>query len=187
MTSERQLADIERRHRVEPEASPDVCIEDAQSWPCDARVLADEVRRQDAEAEIEAYLLEGWAIWPHIEDAEWSIGKIDEDFECGGYSVSWLASGQTPAKAIAAARARIEQDEREAAERRADYAWRKAAGQLSPLEIVGEYTAAMFTEQVLRMAEINTVAARLITRGFERTDSTAAGDDIKINTWELKA
>lgn len=98
-------------------------------------------------------LPDDWCIYR--DGAGWSVGKIDDDFECGGYSVSWLADGATPAAAITAARARVEQDEREDEERRADYARRKAAGELtSPemmMELANEYAWRAFAPKFLEM------------------------------------
>ena len=136
--------------------------------------------------EIEAFLPEGWAIWPNTADNEWSVGKIDEDYECGGYSVSWLASGLTPEAAIVAARARVEQDEREAADRRADYERRKAAGQLTPLEIAGDLWSDAMAKEVLRMATTESVLARLVNREFEIAQQSEDGE-IKIRKMEYKA
>lgn len=100
--------------------------------------------------EIEAHLPEGWTIWPDADSAVWNVGKIDDDFECGGYSVSYLASGQSPAEAISAARAKVDDDEREQAERRADYERRKAAGELTPLEVAGAYIPRIWSSQIVR-------------------------------------
>jgi len=115
---------------------------------------------------------------------DWTLSKDAEDYQSDelGWAVhsqmngemSWrLGWGKTIVEAIEAAEAKVEQEEREQAARDADYARRKAAGQLTPLERAGEYTTAMWSREVAIAVEIESKVtipylANLVNRSYER-------------------
>lgn len=121
---------------------------------------------------------------------DWSLSK-DDDYRTDepGWAVYSLMNGEiyerlgwgrTPVEAIDAAEAQIVVNEREQAERDADYARRKAAGQLTALEKASDGTAALWTTAVLAEIEGPSILAGLVNRAYEG-EIAETGTTITIN------
>ncbi len=110
-------------------------------------------------------LPENWAI--RRDRDGWSVGEVDHDSECGGDSFGYLAGAETISGAIAAAYAEVEKRDREERERTEDYARRKAAGELTQFEIMQERTASIWSAEVMRQIEIQTVFTQMVGKTLE--------------------
>lgn len=92
----------------------------------------------------------GWAV-VKTEDG-WRVGPVSDDcYECGA-SFSQYAEGDRLLAMVKRAISRFELEEREIEERRQDYEARKAAGQLTEMELSGERIAAYFRKRALEDA-----------------------------------
>lgn len=108
---------------------------------------------------------------------DWHLSRGDDvETSEAGWVVSYAPNGEglwrlgwgaTVADAVAAAVQQAEREEREEAERRADYARRKAAGQLTDLERIGEEMVGIWAEPLLAHVEATSVLASRIDRAYE--------------------
>lgn len=113
-------------------------------------------------------------------DGTWTVSRIDDDVDAGDV-LSFLASGTNITEAIDAAEIKVEQEACEQAARHADYARRKAAGKLTPLEIANEHVAQMWSGEVFRTINTPSVLADWVNRAYEG-EIVQAGTEIKIHT-----
>lgn len=124
-------------------------------------------------------LREGWGVL-HA-DGRWVVGIVNDScFECGA-SFDRLAEDGTIDGAITAAVAVFEQREREAADRRAAYARRKANGELTALEQAMEATLPIWSEDVVQAVKGHAVMfSHLVDRTFEDEIRAASGDVFRM-------
>jgi hypothetical protein len=129
-------------------------------------------------------LRENWCLMR--DGSRWVVGEVRDDcFECSE-SITRLGTGRTVAAAIRAAVAEVERREQEAAERRADYERRKAAGELTEWEKWAEQGMEIWAPKALEMIQRQSpLFAALVNRGFE--DVPTMGDTIRVNSHEYKA
>ena len=128
-------------------------------------------------------LRENWCLLR--DGSKWVIGEVsDSCFECSE-AVTRLGSGRTVAAAIRAAVAEVERREQEDVARRADYQRRKAAGELTELEKLGEQSVSIWSRALLREMEKPSVLFSLVNRTYE--SELEQGDTIQINVPSYKA
>ena len=107
----------------------------------------------------------------------WAISK-EEDYltEQPGWAVHSLMNGEyyerlswgkTVPAAIKVAEAYVAQEEREQAERDADYARRKAAGLLTPIEVAGGCVPSVWSEEMARVISEPSVLLSSVNRAYE--------------------
>jgi hypothetical protein len=128
-------------------------------------------------------LRENWCLLR--DGSQWVVGEVsDACFECSE-SITRLGSGRTVAAAIRAATAEVARREQEAAERRADYERRRAAGQLTEWEKMAESSVHIWSPEITEFALRQSAVFETMNRSFE--DDAKQGDTIQVNTHEFKA
>lgn len=110
---------------------------------------------------------------------DWVLSRgIDYQTDEVGWSVSYapngeglwqLGWGRTVTEAIETAEVKAAEEEREEAERRADYERRRAAGQLTMLERAAAFIPEVWVSEAVRMGDTVKIPrfANLVNRSFE--------------------